>query len=322
MWTVRTCHDEFFNNEDFEYIRGLNEVENGAICEDVEIHGHPISGSINWAGEQCCSSWPASLCRKDFKKMTPCAAPSDFEAEKVMWAYCDFYSHGLGLPNASVCQAQEGCRGDEYWCDCTDESACTAVGGLWVSHSCGDEIDQWSTEQHELLDLAEQDGTCNGHLLHGHTKLEDVVSWPAQTCCGSTYPSTICDKNVEKMTVCLRKEDFLPTHVTWAHCELWPSPEEDACVAAGCTYQSDWSYCECSTKDSCDGAGGIYWEGNCTSETSWYSPAIHKGIKEAIEAGSCEGIEAGWGGLEQQIQWPGGQCCSTGKTVCEELSET
>eukprot|EP00438_Fugacium_kawagutii_P028647 Skav214647 [mRNA] locus=scaffold1660:19528:26874:- [translate_table: standard] len=53
-WTSYTCGDEFFNN------MGLNKVENGTPCEDVFLWDSPITSSVNWAAEQCCSSWPAS----------------------------------------------------------------------------------------------------------------------------------------------------------------------------------------------------------------------------------------------------------------------
>ena len=41
---------------------------------------------------------------------------------------------------------------------------------------------------------------------------QDMVSWPAQMCC-SSYPSTLCDHDVEPMTPCKRKEAPEPAPV-------------------------------------------------------------------------------------------------------------
>eukprot|EP00435_Cladocopium_sp_Y103_P046734 s1155_g13.t1 len=317
-WMTTTCRDDFLGSQDRVLIKALNAAANGTNCNDLDVHGASLTDSISWSAQTCCSSWPASICKKDAKRMTPCKSTSDFNADKVMWAYCDFYSNGATMPNASTCQAQDGCRGDEHWCDCSDQSSCEAVGGTWHSQTCLKEIDQWSPEHHEALQAAEADGTCSGHLLHGHTKLEDLTQWPAQTCC-SSYPQTVCFPDVEKMTPCTHKTDFLETKTVHSWCDLYPAPSEAVCVAQNCTYHNEW-YCECSTEASCVGAGGRFHSSNCTSETSWWSPEVHKALKEAQDKGTCADVQAGWGSLEQVISWPGGFCCDSGKTMCEDFA--
>lgn len=317
-WITNTCGAEFLDSRDRVLIKALNEAANGTSCNDLDVHGASLTDSISWSAQTCCSSWPGSICNKDAKRMTPCKSSSDFNPDKVMWAYCDFYSNGATMPNASTCQAQNGCRGDEHWCDCSDQSSCEAVGGTWQSHTCQKEIDQWSPEQHEVLQAAEADGTCSGHLLHGHTKLEDLTQWPAQTCC-SSYPQTLCFPNVEEMTPCTHKADFLATKTVHSWCDLYPAPSEAVCVAQNCTYHNEW-YCECNSEASCVGAGGRFQSTNCTSETSWWSPEVHKALKEAMDKGTCADIQAGWGSLEQTIQYPGGMCCNSGKTMCEDFA--
>lgn len=315
---TKTCGAEFHESIDRVMIKALNAAANGTSCNDLDVHGQSLADSISWSAITCCSNWPASICNKDAKRMTPCKSASDFNPDTVMWAYCDFYSNGATMPNASTCQAQSGCRGDEHWCDCSDQSSCEAVGGMWQSHSCEKEIEQWTPEHHEVLQAAEADGTCSGHLLHGHTKLEDLTHWPAQTCC-SSYPQSVCFPNVEKMTPCTHKADFLATKTVSSWCDLYPAPSEADCVAQNCTYHSEW-YCECSTEASCVGAGGRFTASNCTSETAWWSPEVHKALKEAIDKGTCADIQAGWGSLEQVIQYPGGMCCDSGKTMCEDFA--
>eukprot|EP00913_Durusdinium_trenchii_P011234 g10550.t1 len=117
------------------------------------------------------------------------------------------------------------------------------------------------------------------------------------------------------MTPCKRKEDFLPDHIRYSGCWIHPSPDETQCHSLGCTWHETW--CECKTKASCDAAGGVYHESNCTSETSWWQPAVHKGIKEALDKSDCSGVMAGWGELEYQVSYLD-DCCSSGKDICED----
>jgi hypothetical protein len=52
-------------------------------------------------------------------------------------------------------------------------------------------------EQHEVIQAAEADGTCSGHLLHGHTKLEALAN-------GNLWRDYIAEKRLNQLVVPLQ----------------------------------------------------------------------------------------------------------------------
>ncbi|CAK9077889.1 Uncharacterized protein SCF082_LOCUS37334, partial [Durusdinium trenchii] len=269
VWTPSTCGDEVAI-WDLAIHRVLQAADQGT-CDGLTAFGQPVPDFVEHMAKQCCSSFPATVCDKSAKRMTPCQDKSDFTPDTVMWSWCHIDTSKVSM-NGTVCNAQPSCQGDDHWCHCWQEQDCLAMGGTWNSHTCEDELDNWRPDQHRLLQWAEENNTCVDHDLNGW-RAEDMVSWPAQMCC-SSYPSTLCDHDVEPMTPCKRKEDFLPDHIRYSGCWIHPSPDETQCHSLGCTWHETW--CECKTKASCDAAGGVYHESNCTSETSWWQPAVHK----------------------------------------------
>ena len=49
----------------------------------------------------------------------------------------------------------------------------------------------------------------------------------------------------------------------------------------------------------------------------WY-PGIHRAVAEALDTGSCQGVEATMGDLKSSVDYLG-HCCASKKSVCEEL---
>lgn len=313
-WKPYTCSDEVAAWGS-EAMKALQDADEGkAQCPDLTMLGQAVQDAIAYTAQKCCASFPATVCDKTAKKMTPCQHTSDFLPDQVIWAYC--HVDYQFTPNATVCNAQTDCQGDEHWCHCWSETGCAAVGGTWMEQTCRKEIDDyWRPEQHKVLQWAEGNGTCVDQVIDGWVRAEDQV-WLASTCC-SNFPSTLCDHDVEPMTPCKRHEDFLATKVRYSWCNVYPSPEESACIASGCKYEHSW--CQCETEASCATAGGQFHSTNCTSEIQWWQADTHKAIKEAIDQGSCTGVETRWSPVENSVSWLG-ECCSSGMDVCQELA--
>ncbi|CAJ1437037.1 unnamed protein product [Effrenium voratum] len=314
-WTAHTCQDEQMQ-WDVSMHQVLQEAAAAGSCDGLDMWGQALSSAISYAAQTCCASTPATVCDPTAKSMTPCSSADTFTKDKVMYAWCDLYS-STTTPEASVCNAQEGCYGDVGWCHCEQQSGCEALNGTWTAWTCAQEVDLWRPEQHKLLHTAEMNGTCKDHELQGY-RAEDMVSYPAMQCC-SDFPKTLCHPAVQNMTPCLRKQDFLANKTRYSWCNLYPSPNATDCAAHGCVAHGD-SWCECTTESSCTAAGGSFFKETCASEISWWAPGTHKGVEEAIQKGSCSGVNGQYGSIDASVDWVGGECCSTGKSVCQELA--
>ena len=146
-----------------------------------------------------------------------------------------------------------------------------------------------------------------------------MVSYPAAECC-KDYPSTMCEKDVQPMNPCLNQEDFLPDAYAYTSCDLSEvNPTKRQCEATpDCKEQ--WGWCECKTKSACELLGGNFYGGTCQEELKWWSPGDHKGVKEALEKHTCQGVKGSYeGDIKYRVDWLGHSCCLSKKSICEEL---
>ncbi|CAE7173532.1 unnamed protein product [Symbiodinium microadriaticum] len=299
-WKVTSCEMEIGYWEPAKH-KALQEAEESGTCGVDNMYGD-LAIMIDHAATKCCASFPATLCDKTARHMTPCKDDADYTPEKEMYAWCDFYGDGAVLPEETVCNAQEGCYGGQGWCHCDGATGCQATGGIWNAHTCAKEVSQWSPEQHKMLQKADEHGTCLDLEVHG-MRAQDFVNWPAQQCCKS-FPASICDKDVKAMTPCLRSQDFDHNKTMWAWCEgLYPVPAEADCLAQGCT--GNEHHCHCETAAACTALGGKYVEHQCWQDLQWMAAEVHKGIAKAIGQGTCEDVEAQHGKLEYAVDWLG-----------------
>eukprot|EP00439_Symbiodinium_sp_Y106_P026096 s1469_g3.t1 len=314
-WQVTTCDMEIGYWEPAKH-KALQEADESGTCGVHTMYGD-LANMIDYTATKCCASFPATLCDKTARHMTPCKDEGDYTPDKEMYAWCDFYSDGAVMPEETVCNAQEGCYGGQGWCHCADRASCEAVGAFWNAHTCAKELSQWSPEQHKMLQKADEHGTCLDLEVRG-MRAQDFVNWPAQQCCKS-FPASICDKDVQAMTPCLRSQDFDHNKTMWAWCEgLYPAPAEADCHAQGCT--GNEHHCHCETAAACTALGGKYVEYQCWQDLQWMAAEVHKGIATAINQGTCEDVEAHHNKLEFAVDWLGSSCCATGMSVCQELA--
>jgi len=314
-WQVTTCDMEIGYWEPAKH-KALREADESGTCGVHTMYGD-LANMIDYTATKCCASFPATLCDKTARHMTPCKDEGDYTPDKEMYAWCDFYSDGAVMPEETVCNAQEGCYGGQGWCHCADRASCEAVGAFWNAHTCAKELSQWSPEQHKMLQKADEHGTCLDLEVRG-MRAQDFVNWPAQQCCKS-FPASICDKDVQAMTPCLRSQDFDHNKTMWAWCEgLYPAPAEADCHAQGCT--GNEHHCHCETAAACTALGGKYVEYQCWQDLQWMAAEVHKGIATAINQGTCEDVEAHHNKLEFAVDWLGSSCCATGMSVCQELA--
>eukprot|EP00438_Fugacium_kawagutii_P030443 Skav216228 [mRNA] locus=scaffold238:392574:393044:+ [translate_table: standard] len=145
-----------------------------------------------------------------------------------------------------------------------------------------------------------------------------MVAYPASQCC-TDFPNTMCEHNVEPMTPCKDPEEFLPDAYSYAYCDLYEvNPSKEQCEAhADC--KEEWGWCNCQTEASCDALGGYFWGMTCKDELQYWTPGAHEGVKKALEKGTCVGVEGSWGDIKYQVDYMGHSCCSSKKSVCEEL---
>jgi len=247
-----------------------------------------------------------------------CKDAADFLPEREMWAWCDFYAPGASMPDDTTCNGHEGCYGGQGWCHCEGKTGCQGVGGIWNAQTCAMEVDKFSPEQQQMLREADLQGNCLDLEANG-MKAQDLVSWPAQTCCHS-FPASVCNKELEAQTPCLQDEDFEHNKSMWAWCDTYiAAPSQEVCIANGC-HGDEW-HCHCETQAGCLGVGGRWEEYQCWQDLKWMSAEVHEGILKAKTQHTCDDVEVWHSPLEYNVDWLGSSCCSTGKSVCKELKE-
>lgn len=154
--------------------------------------------------------------------------------------------------------------------------------------------------------------------MSSESSFKDMVAYPAMMCC-TDYPSTMCEHNVQPMTPCKSEAEFLPDAYAWAYCDLSATnPPKETCDATP-DCKEEWGWCNCQSKASCELLGGYFQGGTCKDEMKWWNPGDHKGVKEALDKGTCAGVEGAWGDIKYQVDWIGHLCCASKKSVCEEL---
>lgn len=148
--------------------------------------------------------------------------------------------------------------------------------------------------------------------------LQDMVAWPATQCC-TDAPSSMCEHNVQPMNPCKNQAAFLPDAYAYAYCDTSEvNPSKEQCEAVpGCKEEHGW--CQCHSKCACELLGGHFWGMTCQEEVKNWYPGAHKGVKEALDKGTCAGVEGAWGDIKYQVDWIGHLCCASKKSVCEEL---
>ena len=251
------------------------------------------------------------------EKITPCSSPAHFQPNGLMsMPWCDLWAAPQPVEK-DACEAMDGCRYSYGYCNCEVEASCLGLGGSWHAWTCQDEIDGWAGANMDMLENATAAGTCEGFEVHGW-KAEDMVGMAAGHCCNN-YPSTFCEPNIRPMTPCKDSDDFLAESLAWAWCDLYEAnPSKEQCDdTPGCT--EEWGYCSCKTEASCKSLGGHFQGGKCKEELKYWYPNVHKAVAEALDKETCHGVEAGYSDVKYSVDYLGHSCCSTGKSVCEEL---
>ncbi|CAE7797059.1 unnamed protein product [Symbiodinium sp. CCMP2592] len=313
-WKVETCGMEIQNWEPAFHM-ALQEADSLGSCT---AHSYvDLPSLIQHPAEKCCASYPATLCDKTARKMMPCAHPWHFQADKVMWSWC----HIEGPVNATLCNAQADCYGDHDWCHCEAQASCEAMGGTWNAQTCAKEVEQWRPEQHRLLQNIEDEGSsCEGKEVDG-MRAQDFTTWPARMCCTS-WPQSICERDVVAMTPCLRREDFHADAVSSAWCHaLFPVPAKADCEAQGCTSNENGDWCHCEAEAGCVALGGQWMTASCQEELKWQEVSWHKAVSQAIDKGTCDDVMANehHQRLEDTLSLAP-KCCEHGLSVCSVLT--
>ena len=202
IWTQRTCGAEV-GDWDVKYHLSVQEAALGS-CDDVDMHGQPLTSHLRYPAQRCCASYPASICDPTAKKMTPCKDEADFMPASVLNEWC----------HMSTEEQRQACVGHG---SCDTAAKCEAAGATWTVHTCGGEISQWEPEKHKALQEAFESGTCGVHSAYGD--LAQTIQWPAEKCCAS-FPATVCDTNARAMTPCKDEGDYTPEMEMWAHCDF------------------------------------------------------------------------------------------------------
>ena len=249
-------------------------------------------------------------------ELTPCQSASEWTPDKDFAGYCDTWGSGIMFTKETC--ATEGCEYQWGYCYCKTEAGCTTVGATWHPYTCRMQWESQGPDNMEKIKEAAVDGTCEGKDVYGY-QVKDMVSYPAAECC-KDYPSTMCEKDVQPMNPCLNQEDFLPDAYAYTSCDLSEvNPTKRQCEATpDCKEQ--WGWCECKTKSACELLGGNFYGGTCQEELKWWSPGDHKGVKEALEKHTCQGVKGSYeGDIKYRVDWLGHSCCLSKKSICEEL---
>lgn len=258
---------------------------------------------------------PHVILQEDYRRITPCQDSSAFTPDKDISGWCDMYNMA-SLPGEAICEATEGCRFTRGYCQCDEPEACRAVGATWNGWTCREELFGLSREYMEKVIEAHVDGDCDGKEVWGY-QVKDMMAWPASQCC-SDFPSTMCDKNVTAMTPCKSASDFLPEAYSYAWCDLSASNVSKESCDATADCKEEFGSCNCKSQSSCKTLGGVFMGTTCQEELSLWYPGIHRAVAEALDTGSCQGVEATMGDLKSSVDYLG-HCCASKKSVCEEL---
>mmetsp|Transcript_111847 Transcript_111847/g.249628 ORF Transcript_111847/g.249628 Transcript_111847/m.249628 type:complete len:768 (-) Transcript_111847:74-2377(-) len=132
-WTTETC-DVWLGNEGAELATKLEEIHSSGDknCDDYSIHEGPFADHIREPASKCCKSFPASVCRKDLRQMTPCKDPADFDASRPYDGWCEIDE---GEWREDGCTGAGCSYGEHPECRCTSSSSCGAAGGAWKDDS-------------------------------------------------------------------------------------------------------------------------------------------------------------------------------------------
>ena len=101
-WKVTSCEMEIGYWEPAKH-KALQEAEESGTCGVDNMYGD-LAIMIDHAATKCCASFPATLCDKTARHMTPCKDDADYTPEKEMYAWCDFYGDGAVLPEEKSSQ--------------------------------------------------------------------------------------------------------------------------------------------------------------------------------------------------------------------------
>ncbi|CAE7883434.1 unnamed protein product, partial [Symbiodinium microadriaticum] len=69
----------------------LKNASAAGSCSGMDLPwGESLQDWVTHPAKQCCASFPATICDKDAKFMTPCKVAADFMPEQELYSYCDF----------------------------------------------------------------------------------------------------------------------------------------------------------------------------------------------------------------------------------------
>eukprot|EP00913_Durusdinium_trenchii_P003654 g3381.t1 len=127
-------------------------------CAGISLSwGEELTRWVTYPAKQCCNSSPATLCQPHLRKVSFCAAESDFHPELNVHEWCE---HSNGIPDEASCAAA-GCiahRGTH--CECRSASSCQASSGAWRTQTCAENA-QWMHDDPVMLEalMAAENGT-------------------------------------------------------------------------------------------------------------------------------------------------------------------
>mmetsp|Transcript_65034 Transcript_65034/g.211939 ORF Transcript_65034/g.211939 Transcript_65034/m.211939 type:complete len:819 (-) Transcript_65034:179-2635(-) len=177
----------------------MEEANRVGSCDGIQTEwGGALSRELKWQANQCCRNGPATFCEPHAKVRTPCKDIDDFDADKVMYGWCD-----LPWPNPmkEECEAA-GCnhwQWEEYsGCSCEAADTCVAANGTFHGTTCNDQ-EKWWVDEGEALKQAEAAGSCAGIELPWSEPLDKWAEYNAQQCCKS-FPATACADGREDFT--------------------------------------------------------------------------------------------------------------------------
>mmetsp|Transcript_105940 Transcript_105940/g.236496 ORF Transcript_105940/g.236496 Transcript_105940/m.236496 type:complete len:384 (+) Transcript_105940:3-1154(+) len=308
FWGERTCGEEALHWD--EGGKNLRAAEEAGTCENAKTSwGQDLKQAIDWPAKKCCTNYPATACDKTAKIMTPCKDDADFMEDVVLHSWCDF-NRVDPKPSEEACTAarchfweHENHLGEmESGCHCEGSAKCAALGGAFHETTCGKEVrEHWGSDMRSLLQSAEEAGTCEDVKTPWGEDVTRWLRWPATKCCKS-YPKTVCDKTAKVVTPCASEADFEPAAIANKWCDYHGNePDSVTCEKKG--------FCHCHRKDSCQFFNGTWKEETCKDKFNHWDEG-GKGLKEAEEKGTCEGVTTSWGGsVKDEIDWPAKWCC-------------
>lgn len=177
---AETCGQQE-SSYDLQTRKALQRVDKGESCDEIYMPWEePASQFVRDKADNCCKSYPKSVCDRNATLPTPCKSDEDFNSSAFAEEHCDY--HGAG-PEEQECEE----LGFEH---CDTKQACDHYGGHYIQHTCAEEARHWDAGGHGFK-VAKEQGTCDGVDTDWGEPLTQAMYHYASQCCNN-FPKSAC----------------------------------------------------------------------------------------------------------------------------------